>query len=240
VQKALIVVALFACAILSARWIERGDYYDPVRGRRHCGAPPPAIQAWSSTNGTRRPADPEELDRWVRANPGRLNQLFGPSCRSALHSAARFGREDLAALLIDRGADVVARDDPRGHTPLHLAAQYGHANVAALLLQRGAEVDARTSMWRTPLHDAVSGLGGTSDLVGRVAVVGLLLASGADVNARERGSGRTPLDYAEADSFNPSNRERMLEALGAAANPSGAGAEELPAVERPFPGAGRR
>ena len=59
------------------------------------------------------------------------------------------------------------------NTPLHLAAQYGHADVAALLVQRGADVNAVTTTTRygrTPLHDAVDGLAGTSDLEGRLEV----------------------------------------------------------------------
>jgi ankyrin repeat protein len=91
-----------------------------------------------------------------------------------------------------------------------------------LLLARGADVNAATTRGgRTPLHDAVSGLAGTSDLEGRLAVAKLLLTHGADINAREIGSGRTPLDHAVAASTNRANSERMTQLLlaaGATAN----------------------
>ena len=213
-SRALLAAVFLAFAILAARWMEEGDYYDPLKGRRHCAAPPSAIKDWSSTGRTRRPTDSTNLERWLRENPDEVNRLFGPFCRAPLHLAARFGRDDLAELLIARGADVRAADEPEGHTALHLAAQYGQAAVAATLVARGAEVNARTRSGRTPLHDAAFGLAGTSDIDGRVEVVRLLLARGADVNARARGSNRTPLDDAEGTaSINPGNSERMAALL---------------------------
>jgi hypothetical protein len=47
-------------------------------------------------------------------------------------------------------------------------------------------------------------------------VAKLLIAHGANVNARERGSGRTPLDDAVAASVNRDNSQRMTELLLAA------------------------
>ena len=44
-------------------------------------------------------------------------------------------------------------------------------------------------------------------------MVKLLLSRGADINAREVGSGRTPLDAAVASSVNPVNSRRMTELL---------------------------
>jgi ankyrin repeat protein len=212
-RMGLATAAALVLLVLSARCFEEGDYYDPVSGRRHCGAPPSAIKDWSSTNRTRRPTDRINLDSWLQRNGDQVNRLFGAFCLAPLHSAARFGREDLAELLIVRGADVHTPAEPAGDTALHLAAQYGHVGVATILIARGARVNATTKFGRTPLHDAVSGLAGTSDLDGRVDVARLLLARGADVNARERGSNRTPLDNALADSMNPDNRERMSQLL---------------------------
>ena len=160
------------------------------------------------------------LNRWLDEHPDQANRLFGAFCWAPLHSAARFGREDLAELLIARGADVRTPDEPSGSTALHLAAQYGEAGVAKVLVAKGADVNAKTKFGKTPLHDAVDGLGGTSNLEGRVSVVQLLLANGADVNARERGSNRTALDHAAASSANQANSERMTQLLlTAGANP---------------------
>jgi hypothetical protein len=201
--------AALVFAIMLARFFEGGDYYDPARGRRHCGAPPQEIKSWSYTSRTQRPEDQAGLEQWLQKEPDQVNQLFGAFCHSALHTAARFGRQDLAALLITRGANVNVGTDPNGDTPLHLAAQYGHASVAAVLVSRGADVNAATTFGRTPLHDAAFGQAGTSDLDGRVEVAKLLISRGANVNTRERGSGRTPLDQTSGTV----NQERLATLL---------------------------
>jgi len=72
-----------------------------------------------------------------------------------LHLAAFFGHRDLAALLLDQGADVNARSRSerfaRANTPLHAAAANRHLDVAGLLLERGADVNARDGSGFTPL-----------------------------------------------------------------------------------------
>lgn len=219
-QRALLAVVGLAAAIMMARFFEGGDYYDPARGRRHCGAPPQEIKEWSYTGRTRRPADRTGLEQWLQKHPEQVNQLFGPFCHAALHSAAQFGREDLAALLITGGANVNVGTEPRAETPLHLAAQYGHAAVAKVLMDRGAGVNAATTFGRTPLHEAASGLAGTSDIDGRVEVAKLLIARGADINARERGSGFTPLDQTTGGTATPGTNDRLNKMLlEAGANP---------------------
>ena len=59
---------------------------------------------------------------------------------TVLHVAARQGHADFAALLLEAGADVDARNE-EGAMPLHLAAQYGHDEVARVLLAANATVD---------------------------------------------------------------------------------------------------
>jgi ankyrin repeat protein len=221
IPKPLLAIAALIVAIVSAWWFENRDYVDPVRNRRHCAAPPDAIQDWSYNGRARKPSDAANLDEWLQDHGDQVNRQFGAFCLTPLHSAARFGREDLAQLLIAKGADVHAGDEPAGNTPLHLAAQYGHVAVAKVLVAAGADVNAGNTRDRTPMHDAVSGLGGTSDLDGRLAVARLLISRGANINARERGSGRTPIDEAAASSIDRANSERMTELLLA----SGASAE---------------
>jgi ankyrin repeat protein len=209
IPRPLLAIAALIVAIVSAWWFENGDYVDPVRNRRHCASPPDAIQAWSYNGRTPKPSDAADLERWLKGHRDEVNQKFGAFCLTPLHSAARFGRDDLARQLIASGADIKAGDEPGGNTPLHLAAQYGHVGVATVLVAAGADVNAGNKRDRTPLHDAVSGLAGTSDLEGRVEIVKLLLSRGAKVDARERGSGRTPLDEAAASSSDRANSERM-------------------------------
>ena len=73
-----------------------------------------------------------------------------------LHRAARENRVDIARALIDRGAEVDARNE-NGWTPLHWAAWDNSLEVARLLLDRGAEIDARNELGNTPLYWATWG-----------------------------------------------------------------------------------
>ena len=55
--------------------------------------------------------------------------------QTALHVAAKYDQDRIAALLIDAGADVNAKTSS-GLTPLQLAAKVGSARVQKLLSQR--------------------------------------------------------------------------------------------------------
>jgi ankyrin repeat protein len=79
--------------------------------------------------------------------------------------------------------DVYSDD---GFTALHFAAYYGATQVLRILLERGARVGAMTTNFlaNTPLHAAAAGR--------HMENCRLLLAAGADVNARQHG-GFTPL-----------------------------------------------
>jgi ankyrin repeat protein len=60
---------------------------------------------------------------------------------SALHRAAMEGHTETARALIERHANVNARDD-LGDRPLHWAADGGHMDMIRLLLEKGADVTA--------------------------------------------------------------------------------------------------
>jgi ankyrin repeat protein len=109
---------------------------------------------------------------------------------TALHYAAMGGHMDVAAFLIDQGADVNARTIVVASglfTPLHFAAFNGHKDVAALLMKRGADVDAKTDDGSTPLFYAA--------MMGKVDVAELLIAEGAQVGSKNN-EGHTPLQTA--------------------------------------------
>ena len=96
-----------------------------------------------------------------------------------LHIAARRGHREIAALLIERGADVDVRcrtyRDRWGQTPLGAAAYAGQLGIMKLLLDEGADIEIPRDDGRTPLMAGVR----------HAAVVELLLARGANVNAAD-------------------------------------------------------
>ncbi|USP81074.1 hypothetical protein yc1106_08348 [Curvularia clavata] len=107
---------------------------------------------------------------------------------TALHYAAREGHEAVALLLVDRGADLKAKDE-KGGTPLHSAASSWKENkaVVQLLVDRGADIKATDNNGKTPLHWAA--------WVENEVVVQLLVDRGADLKAKEE-NGMTPLHSA--------------------------------------------
>ncbi len=120
-----------------------------------------------------------------------LIHAFSHDGFTGLHLAAFFGHGDVAAFLLDRGADVdaVSRNQTIAllATPLHSAIAGGRTAVAKLLLGRGAGVNARQEGGYTPLHLAA--------LLGDPSLVGELLDRGARKDARSD-AGETPLGLA--------------------------------------------
>jgi len=110
---------------------------------------------------------------------------------TALHVAIEAGHREVAAALLDHGADVnaqgvVARAEG-GETPLHKVAA-GRARGDAVewlefLIARGAEVNSRDTHGRTPLHYAIRG---------NLKLAQRLLERGADLNALDE-RGQTPI-----------------------------------------------
>ena len=93
-----------------------------------------------------------------------------------LNRAAWDGRLEVGQILLDRGANIDARDKD-GHTALIHAVLKGHVEFARMLLERGAAVDARGSQGRTSLHWATEWK--------KPQAVQLLLEYGADVSASD-------------------------------------------------------
>jgi ankyrin repeat protein len=106
--------------------------------------------------------------------------------RAPLHWAARFGRLDAAAWLLQRGADANAGDGD-GNTPLHLAVLGRHAAVAQRLVVSAADVNRANTAGDTSLHLAA--------LVGDDDVVRFLIDRHADANLRNK-EGNTALHRA--------------------------------------------
>ena len=113
---------------------------------------------------------------------------------TALHTTTWSGTHhtpiwDVAALLLERGADANAQDGRWGYSALHYT---NDPIMAALLLNYGADVNQKSNDGNTPLHTA-AGDGPAGFLVdGDIALLTLLLEHGADINA-VNDSGQTPL-----------------------------------------------
>ena len=106
-----------------------------------------------------------------------------------LHIAAKYGFTEAVVLCLDNGANIEAVDYPARMTPLHRAAFGDCAAVVKLLVDRGADVEARAMLERTVLGSAIHAE------VNREDMIAMLLAAGADVNARDE-HGETPLFWA--------------------------------------------
>ncbi len=94
---------------------------------------------------------------------------------TCLMKAAFNGHLDSCHLLIDKGAQIEAKDSD-GWNPLHNAAMEGHIEIVRLLCDRGADIKARSDNGRRPLHYAAQN--------GHISIVEELIEVGdADINA---------------------------------------------------------
>jgi len=112
---------------------------------------------------------------------------------SGLHWAAIRGRADIAAVLIEFGADVNAQND-QGVSPLSVAVKAGHVAVVEVLLDTDT-CDVNAASPRTAfsaLHEACARVSDSNN-GNKVAIVQLLLSRGASYEACDA-RGRLPID----------------------------------------------
>jgi len=60
-----------------------------------------------------------------------------------LHIASHYGNQNIANLLIQKGADV-NYSAKHNISPLHVAAKWGKTNMVSLLLEKGGNIEAKT------------------------------------------------------------------------------------------------
>jgi len=110
---------------------------------------------------------------------------------TALHWAANRADAELAAMLLEAGADPTATTRIGAYTPLHLASRTGNPTLVTALLDHGADPAARTTTGGAlPIHFAAASPSGE--------VVKALLAQGADPDAPDEALRQTPLMFAAA------------------------------------------
>jgi ankyrin repeat protein len=111
-----------------------------------------------------------------------------PDGMTALHWTALGGDLKTMEVLLYAGAATEALTRVGAYTPLHLASSRGHAAAVARLLNAGSKVTALTATGVQPLHLAAQ--------AGDVETVKALLDGSADINAKDKTHGRTPLVFA--------------------------------------------
>jgi cytohesin len=132
-----------------------------------------------------------------------------PAAMHPLHVAAMAGGVRAAALLLDRGADMEARDG-WGRTPLMVAAAFASDAVGEMLLARGADVTATDAIYGfNTLHFAAHS--------GSIPLARRLLAEGVDINGRSALSRATPMHMAAG--YGQTEMIAFLAAHGAALAP---------------------
>jgi ankyrin repeat protein len=98
--------------------------------------------------------------------------------KTPLHIATSTGHKKAVSLLLEKGANVNAKDRKEGRTPLHVACcRNARGAIVSLLLEKGANIHAKEYDGRTPLHRACE--------YGHENIILLLLDKGADVNAKD-------------------------------------------------------
>ena len=111
-----------------------------------------------------------------------------PDGLTGLHWAALNDELGIAEILLYAGATVSPVTRVGGYTPLHLASQSGHGVVARTLLEAGADANAYTTTGVSSLHFAAQ-----ADAAEAIIA---LIEHGAEVDARDTFSNRTPLMFA--------------------------------------------
>lgn len=106
--------------------------------------------------------------------------------KTPLHSAVTYKRMDVMELLLDKGADIGARDIT-GMTPLHVAAMLGRSDEAKWLLEHGADPEVKDDYGDMPIH--------TAAIFGNGQIIGLFVSQGMSPDI-PNGEGQTPEDIA--------------------------------------------
>ncbi|MEX2121349.1 MAG: ankyrin repeat domain-containing protein [Pirellulales bacterium] len=132
----------------------------------------------------------DDVAQAIQADPQLVHATYQYG-GTPLFWAAFSGQEQIAALLLEQGAEVDARGIESA-TPLYVASERGHAGTAKLLLDHKANVEAANERGLTPLYAAVSR--------GHEEVVEILLIGGANPSGPAAEPGRRAVHASGRDS----------------------------------------
>ena len=138
-------------------------------------------------NELAKKGDITKLKALVEKKPDLINKADNKGW-TPLHYASFHGNNEVADLLITRGAEINSLDNI-GSTPLHRAALSGHLNITKLLLESGADINRKNANGESPLFYAVRR--------DRKNLTQYLISKGADVNLKE-GDGHAILHVVSA------------------------------------------
>ena len=156
----------------------------------------------------------------------------GPGSETPLHYAASSDDDDVAAALVDRGADLETPDGSIG-TPLDNAVGYACWNVARLLVIRGARVEKIWHAASLGMLDRLDDLLGPeidreqvsqgfwhACVAGQRRAAERMLRAGADLNWEPDYAQGTALDAANGLWTRQSNVIEWLQSIGARSAPA--------------------
>jgi ankyrin repeat protein len=137
-----------------------------------------------------------------------LNVLEPTRASTPLITAAYLGKDEVAEILLDAGADLNYQNAD-GSTALHTSTVFGNTEFAKTLIDRGAQLNIQNNEGSTALHTAV--------FFGRIELVEALLDKGADKTLKNK-MGSTALEVAEVPF---ENIKGLYDAVGTAFKPLG-------------------
>jgi len=116
---------------------------------------------------------PLDLNGCGGAGGGGGEEVVAAATWPPLHTAVFSSTLDIAAYLIESGADVNLTHGGNV-TPLYFACSCGNLEMARLLISRGADLDIKDELGDSPIKMAAIG--------NHLDIVDLLIAEGADVS----------------------------------------------------------
>ena len=112
------------------------------------------------------------------------------------------GGDQLAKLIIEKGADVKTTKDKDGETPLHCAVAFNSSELVELLLKKGAYINAKNHKGKTPLSYAIFNK--------NTELIKLLLENGAEAHVKDI-YGNTPIQKTLKGNFSEEINNLILD-----------------------------